>query len=357
MPLGFRFPARGTRSGFTGNTNLMKPSMSLPDLQALEIAAIVIREASMSAAAAQLGMTQSAVSQAVKRAEAQVGAPLVHRDRRPLVPTEAGRVLATRIREMTALAERTIEEVQAAALRPERQELRLGMVDTFASAVGPALIRDLLADSVALGMTAFSGLAHSHAEALTRRRIDVAITSDPMLELDELERHTLFREPFVLTAPATLGATLRGAQLRDTLSKHRLIRYSAHSHMGSQIERHLRRLRIDHPHALSFDTSDALLAMVAGGVGVAITTPLCLLQGAVHLPSLAVLPLPSPGFSRELTLVTRRGELETLGPRIAEAARAILETQTLPEIVRTVPWLAPAAREMVWRPSRPDQTA
>ena len=308
----------------------------------------------MSAAAAQLGMTQSAVSQAMKRAEAQVDVTLVHRDRRPLVPTEAGRVLVAHIREIALRAERAIEEVRATALRPERQDLRLGMVDTFASAVGPVLIRDLMEGSIALRVTAFSGLTQAHTDALMRHEIDAAITSDPMEELDELMRFPLFREPFVLVAPVAWGDTLRTRPLREILFEHRLIRYSARSHMGSQVERHLRRLRIEHPHVLSFDTSDSLLAMVAGGVGVAITTPLCLMQGALHLPALSVLPLPSPGFSRELTLVTRRGEFDTLGPRVAAAAREMLESHTLPQIIGQIPWLETIAGDMIWRAPVPD---
>jgi len=329
--------------------------MPLPDLHALEIAATVIEEGSMSAAAAQLGMTQSAVSQAMKRAEAQVDVTLVHRNRRPLVPTEAGRVLVAHIREIAIRAERAIEEVRATALRPERQNLRLGMVDTFASAVGPVLIRDLMEGSIALRVTAFSGLANAHADALMRHEIDAAITSDPMDELDELMRFPLFREPFVLVAPIAWGDTLRNRPLRDILIDHRLIRYSARSHMGMQVERHLRRLRIEHSQVLSFDTSDSLLAMVVGGVGVAITTPLCLIQGGLHLPGLAVLPLPSPGFSRELTLVTRRGEFDTLGPRIAQAARDMLLNHTVPQIVGEIPWLANISTEMVWQPPVPDE--
>lgn len=328
--------------------------MPLPDLHALEIAAVVIEEGSMSAAASQLGMTQSAVSQAMKRAEAQVDVTLVHRDRRPLVATEAGRVLVAHIREISLRAERAIEEVRATALRPERQDLRLGMVDTFASAAGPVLIRHLMEGSVALRVTAFSGLTQSHTDALMRHEIDAAITSDPMDELDELMRFPLYREPFVLVAPVAWGDALRGLPLRDVLFDHPLIRFSARSHMGAQVERHLRRLRIEHPQVLSFDSSDSLLAMVAGGVGVAITTPLCLLQGAIHLPSVSVLPLPSPGFSRELTLVTRRGEFDTLGPRVADAAREMLERHTLPLIVNHIPWLAASAQEMIWRAPPPE---
>lgn len=303
----------------------------------------------MSAAASQLGMTQSAVSQAMKRAEAQVNVTLVHRDKRPLVPTEAGRVLVAHIREISLRAERAIEEVRATALRPERQDLRLGMVDSFASAAGPVLIRHLMEGAVALRVTAFSGLTHSHTDALMRHEIDAAITSDPMDELDELMRFPLYREPFVLAAPVAWGDALRNLPLRDVLFDHPLIRFSARSHMGAQVERHLRRLRIEHPQVLSFDTSDSLLAMVAGGVGVAITTPLCLLQGAIHLPSIAVLPLPSPGFSRELTLVTRRGAFDTLGPRVADAAREMLEKHTLPAIVNNIFWLADSAQQMILR--------
>lgn len=328
--------------------------MPLPDLHALDIAATVIEKGSMSAAAAQLAMTQSAVSQAMKRAETQIGATLVHRDRRPLVPTEAGRILVAHIREISLRAERAIEEVRATALQPERQDLRLGMVDTFASAVGPALIRDLMEGSIALRVTALSGLAHAQTEALMRHDIDAAITSDPMEELDELMRFTLYREPYLLVTPLAWGEKLKDWSLRDILFEHRLIRYSARSHMGNQVERHLRRLRIEHPPVLSFDTSDSLLAMVAGDMGVAITTPLCLMQSAIHLPALKVLPLPGPGFSRDLTLVTRRGEFDRLGPRVADAAREMLARYTLPQIVAQIPWLAAAAPQMVWKPAATD---
>jgi DNA-binding transcriptional LysR family regulator len=324
--------------------------MPLPDLHTLEIAAAVIEVGSISVAAAQLGLTQSAVSQAMKRAEAQVEVTLIHRDRRPLVPTEAGRVLVTHIREIVLRAERAVEDVRATASRPERQDLRLGMVDTFASTVGPLLVRDLIEGSIALRVTAFSGLASAHAAALMRHEIDAAISSDRMEELDGLMRFPLFWEPFVMVCPVAWEHALRDRPLREVLLEHRLIRYSARSLTGVQVERHLKRLRIEHPMVLSFDTSDSLLAMVAGGVGVAITTPLCLVQGAVHAHSLAVLPLPSPGFFRELTLVTRRGELDTLGPRIAEVARIMLRRHTIPQIIAQIPWLKEIAKEMVLEP-------
>jgi DNA-binding transcriptional LysR family regulator len=330
---------------------------SLPDLRVLEVAAVVIEEGSMSAAGIRLGMTQSAVSQAMKRAETHIGAPLVHRDRRPLGPTEAGRALLVHMREITLRVERAVEEMRAAAARPEREDLRLGMIDTFASTVGPLLVRSLMDGSIAVRVSAYSGLVAAHVEALLRNEIDAAVTSHPMEGVDELNRFPLFREPFLLVAPIAWADTLRNRPLEDLLFEHRLIRYSARSHMGAQIERHLRRLRIEHPQALSFDTSDSLLAMVANGMGVAITTPLCLLQAAIHRPALEVMPLPATGVSRTITLVTRQGGLDTLGPRIAEATRGLLRKWTLPQIAAQIPWMASAVESMVLEPSGPDQDA
>ena len=324
--------------------------MPLPDLHALEIASVVIERGSVSAAASQLGLTQSAVSQALKRAEAQMEVKLIHRERRPLVPTEAGRLLLDHIKDITIRAERAFEDIRAAASQPERQDLRIGMVDTFASSVGPALTRDLIEGSLALRVSAFSGLAHSHAEALKDHEIDAAITSDPVHNREELAAYPLFREPFLLVAQEERGVLLKKRPLKELLHEHRLIRYSLRSHMGSLVEKHLQRLRIEHPHVLSFDTSDSLLAMVAGGVGIAITTPLCLMQGAVYLPQLTVVPLPGPGFTRELTFVTRRGEFDALGPRIANAARDMLAKHTIPKIAKHMPFLAADAEDMVLRP-------
>jgi DNA-binding transcriptional LysR family regulator len=324
---------------------------SLPDLRVLEVAAIVIEEGSMSVAAGRLGMTQSAISQAMKRAEAHIGVPLVHRDRRPLGPTEAGRVLLAHMRGITVRVERAVGEMRAAAARPEREDIRLGMIDTFASTVGPLLVRGMMDGPMALRVSAYSGLISSHAEALMRNEIDAAVTSDPMEGVDELNRFPLFREPFLLIAPIAWADTLRNRPLEDLLFDHRLIRYSARSHMGAQIERHLRRLSIEHPEALSFDTSDSLLAMVANGMGVAITTPLCLLQAAIHRSALEVLPLPATGISRTITLVTKKGELDSLGPRIAEAARGLLRKWILPQVATQIPWMADAIEGMVLEPS------
>lgn len=314
----------------------MQPSV--PDLRSLQIVAAVADSGSMLEASRQFGMTQSAVSQAVRRAEASFGVAFFDRSRRPLAPTRAGRILAERVLDLNRDFDALLSTLRAAAEQSERVDLRLGLVDSYAGTVGAHLVKELMTGAIALSLSAWSGLAHSHAEALVRRMIDAAITCDAMDDLYDVERFPFYREPYLLLVPRGLEAEFADLELREILARHRLVRHSARSYVGAQVERHLSRLGIRPPRAFEFDTSDSLVAMVATGMGVAITTPLCLLQGLAHAAHVSALPLPGPGFFRELLLVTRRGDLSSLAPRIAEMARTSITTQAMPRIRTLVPW-------------------
>jgi DNA-binding transcriptional LysR family regulator len=293
------------------------------DLRSFQIAAAVVESGSMTDAARRFGITQSAVSQAVRKAEGEVGARLFERRRRPLAPTSAGQLLAERIGDLNRSFDALVSDLRQAAVSPVKIDMRLGLVDSFAGTVGPRMIHALLAGASKLNLTVWSGLAASHAEALMNRTIDAAVTCDPMHELTEVERLHLLTESYVLVIPAKAEG-LAGKDLAEIFSAHRLVRHSGRSFVGAQVERHLGRLDVRPQKSFEFDTSDAVIGMVANGMGVAITTPLCILQGGAHLRGVAVSPLPGPGFSRELHLVTRAGDLAYLAPRIATAARAAL---------------------------------
>ena len=313
-------------------------ALPVPDLRSLQIVAAVADSGSMLEASRQFGMTQSAISQAVRRAEASVGVAFFDRSRRPLVPTRAGRILAGRVLDLNRDFDALLSTLRTAAEQSERVDLRLGLVDSYAGTVGAHLVKELMTGSIALSLSAWSGLAHSHAEALVRRMIDAAITCDAMDDLYDVERFPFYREPYLLVVPRGLEAEFAELDLREILARHRLVRHSERSYVGAQIERHLSRLGIRPPRAFEFDTSDSLVAMVATGMGVAITTPLCLLQGLAHAGQVSALALPGPGFFRELLLVTRRGDLSSLAPRIAEMARTSITTQAMPRIRTLVPW-------------------
>ena len=117
-------------------------SRPLPDLQLLEAFVAVCDAGSMALAAQQLGLSQSAVSQAIKTLESELDLQLLDREVRPAVTTHAGRVLRERATRLLGQARVLVEQVRASA-RQQHAQIHLGCVDSFAATVGPRLIRAL----------------------------------------------------------------------------------------------------------------------------------------------------------------------------------------------------------------------
>jgi DNA-binding transcriptional LysR family regulator len=303
------------------------------ELRDLAIFLSIVETGSMSVAARRLGLTQPAVSQVIAGLEAALGAKLFDRDIRPLGLTPSGIAL----KERAAVLLRDAHEAVAAVRElgtGTLPHLSLAMLDTVASAIGPHLVTKLR--GMATRWSVWSGLSASHREALLAREVDIIITADADgLSGADLERHDILTEPHLLVLPARYtGPADDLAALGRSMD---FIRFTARSHTGRQIEAHLRRQRIEPPARLEFDTSDALLAMVANGLGWTLATPLCILQGAQHLPGLRCIPAPGPVLSRRITLAARRAELGDIPARVAAASMAVFQDICLPQIEAFAP--------------------
>src|SRR5919199_5615425 len=115
--------------------------MSLGDVQRFRAFGLVLDLGSISAAAAVLGYTQSAVSQQLAALEREVGSALVDRSQRPLHATRAGEALRPHVARVLAAvggAEAALEELRGGARR-----LRLAAFTSALSSFVPAAVRDL----------------------------------------------------------------------------------------------------------------------------------------------------------------------------------------------------------------------
>ncbi|MEL6168091.1 MAG: LysR substrate-binding domain-containing protein [Pseudomonadota bacterium] len=92
----------------------------MPPLRLLLAFAAVVRTGSVRAAAAELNVTQPAVSQAVKQLEAYCGLRLLDRSRRPAAPTDAGRLIAGAISTGLGAIEQALEEARRTATQGAR---------------------------------------------------------------------------------------------------------------------------------------------------------------------------------------------------------------------------------------------
>ncbi len=309
------------------------------DLRALEIFVAVCEHGTMVAAARALGLTQPAVSQAVAELEARTGVALLDRAIRPLGLTPSGLMLRHRAAFLLSEA-RQIAPLLRRGIEKRLQLVRIGLVDSLTRAVLPALSRDL-ADRAAQAMF-LSGLTAAHGSALLTRQIDLFLGVDDLADSAGLERWALIDEPYVLICPPDVPPPATVEELDQLGRRLPFIRYTARSRTGTDIERHLRRLRLEFPPGQEFDSPYGVTQAVAAGAGWAITTPLCLYESSLPGPPapFGCHRLAGPGLRRSLTLIGRQRELGQTTRAIARCVRTALAEGAVRDLTATHPWLA-----------------
>jgi len=313
------------------------------DLSALQTFVAFCEAGSMTAAAARLGVSQSAVSQLVARLERDMACALLDRDARPAQLTNAGRTLLALAQDLLAHANRVAERVRQGGLTAHPR-IRLGCVDSFAATVGPALIRALSTDASELHLG--SGLTPDLLDQLLGRQLDLAICTDAASSQPRLVQTPLFAERFVLVLPATF-AQAPVPELADLSTRLPLIRYSLRSVIGQQVERYLRHVGLQTERRFEFDATDALLSLVAAGLGWAISTPLCLWQSRHLIGQVAVFPLAASALAqREFFLLEHRGEWQQLSQDMARVTRQVMQQTLVPDIRAALPTLGDDAFEI-----------
>ncbi len=307
------------------------------DLRGLEVFLAVCDSGTMSAAARALGLTQPAVSQTIADMESKSGLTLLDRRTRPLGPTAAGLVLFERARALLDDA-RQIAPLMRQTRDGRVATLRIGLVDSLSRAVTGALAAEIgqLADHA----TFRAGLTDDHASALLTRRLDVFLGADEQADLAAVVRLPICREPYVFICPKHTGPVT----LAEISARLPMLRYASRSRTGIEIERHLRRLRLEPARTLEFETPLGLTDSVARGLGFAITTPLCLYESGVPLAAVDIHRLTTPTLTRTLTLIARARELGRAPDRLAAIARLALQTQVVPALATHSTWLGSALK-------------
>lgn len=306
------------------------------DLRSIEAFLAVSETGSFTTAAKRLNKTQSAVSQAVRQLEDELGVVLINRASRVLSLTAPGELLRNRGSQLfddaVALAS-LVREYGKAKLA----ELRIGMVDSFAIAVGPTLIRSMLSESVNLSL--WSDITPRLRDALNDKRFDIVVANDAFTDEARLTRISLIREPYVLLLPKGAGWDVPTEDLPALARSRPMVRYHPPSHLATQIDARFHRMNVHLSRRVSVDTSDKLVAMVAAGIGWSIGTPLALLRSRHLVDVIRVVPFPGEPFHRELVMLSRRGELDDLTRRLAATAREVLAGPIMDDIGAMLPGL------------------
>lgn len=309
------------------------------DLQSLEIFITVCRTGSMTAAAAQTGLTQSAVSRQVLNLEQRLGLALIERGTRPLKPTPAAQKLVSAAEHLLAEAAAVPALLRSADVGMIPQ-LRLGLIDSLSDPLVPILIKSLR-DRVA-SISIATGFMAPLRQRLLKRELDALISADPFDDVDGFERFELFQEQFVVLASRGEPPFGDEAEFRHFATRLPMIRSGTSSGIAQRVEQHFRRMRLEVPHAFSCETIESIVGLVASGIGWSILTPVCVRKCISLAPAIQVLPFPGASFSRHIYLVVRRGELGSFAKQLSTLCRRAMQKNYMPQLVAVAPWMATA---------------
>ena len=320
---------------------IMRKSKSI-EFGALRIFASVANAETLTQAADRIGITQSAVSQAIKQLEEQTEVELIMRRSRPIRLTPGGEVLYNYAQKVLSDTSRVMNDVRLAS-KGNLSNLHVGMIDSFADALGLQFINKI--NPLATKITLQTGLHTSLSNALRSRDIDILITSDRIHHEPGLTSHALIRDPFLVIAPkGTINANDESKVLiRHLANTTPFIHYLPSSRIGKQTDLIARRLGIQLNTKYEMDSTQTLLRFVRAGNGWAIISALCLVRYPELLETVDVINLDNGSNARFITQVSRNKELGTMPKECAEIIRTLFNSHLSPILEQIAPWLVEQA--------------
>ncbi|UGY93419.1 hydrogen peroxide-inducible genes activator [Streptomyces gobiensis] len=288
-----------------------------PSFSQLRAFAAVAEHLHFREAAAEIGMSQPALSGAVAALEETLGVQLLERTTRKVLLSPAGERLAVRARTILDAVGELQQEAEAARA-PFTGSLRLGVIPTCAPYLLPTVLRLVQRSYPQLGLQVHEEQTASLLDGLAHGRLDLLLLAVP-LGAPGVTELPLFDEDFVLAMPP--GHELAGRRdiPRETL-------------------RDLTLLLLDEGHCLRDQALDicreaaptsaaglsTLVQLVAGGLGVTLLPRTALRVETARSELLATGDFAEPVPARRIALAMRTGtarqqEFETFAASLKEA--------------------------------------
>ncbi|SMO77037.1 LysR family transcriptional regulator [Ruegeria faecimaris] len=298
-------------------------------LRGLEVFEALARTGSVAQAAEITGLSQPSVSQQLRNLEKALGTDLVDHGRRPMRLTQAGRSFLARAEVVLAELQMAQSELTVMDLG-HLTTLSIGLIDDFDNDLTPRLAT-LLADSLTRSKFKLITLPSLNLFAeLEAQRLHMAVSAHSGEVLKGVIEYPLVQDPFILVTPKGVGNSIQDLPF---------LRYARDQLISRQIEAHLARQQMEFEERFEIGSHQALMAMVAQGLGWAITTPLGYMRATRFHDGMEAHPVPFGDFARTISLFTRSDWSDQVPKEVADMIRRLMRTQIVDPAVAQVPWL------------------
>jgi DNA-binding transcriptional LysR family regulator len=293
------------------------------DLNQLRSFAAVARHRHFTRAAEELHLGQPAVSQHVRKLEAELGLPLFARTSRSVELTEAGDLLLERVERVLAELDDAVHEL--AELRGLRRgHLTVGAMQSLAPFDLAASLATYRNAYPYIDISVIEGPARALIEDVLADRLDLAFTPLPTELPDGLEAHELFTEQVVAIAgrasPLAAHRTVDMADLRN----EPFVFLQGGTGLRTMVERAAEAAGFRPRAALETHELTRVVDLVAQGLGVSVVSPAVAADAADRVAALIL----RPPIERRVALVWRAGRrLSPAAAAYREQVRAVGELE------------------------------
>jgi DNA-binding transcriptional LysR family regulator len=305
------------------------------DLDALEIFVTVVELGHMTKTAQLFGLTQSAVSHAIRQLETTFSVTLFDRKARPLKLTADGRKLWHMSSQIMAET-RKLEAGFNGDGRPVMPDLRVGCVDSLAAPFMPRVVKQM--SSKLASITIAVALSGQLREEFLLRHLDFIFTNDAFDDVDNVASVRLISEPFLLILPRNAPEVTDEQSLEGLSQTMALIRSTSESNLGRLVDTHLRRIGLEAPRRFATQATDTVIGMVAENIGWAVLPPTALIRSKHYINKIRILPLPGPGFNRNIYLISRKAEFGSISSAFLKTSRSVF-VKMFDELGKAAPFL------------------
>jgi DNA-binding transcriptional LysR family regulator len=284
----------------------------------LKVLTEVVGRGSFSAAAEALSYTQSAVSQAIARLEAETGTTLVVRDRQGIRPTAAGATLVEHAETIFAQID-AAETDLAAVLGVRIGRLRMASFPSAGATLMPLAIATFREAHPDVSLTLAEGEPEEIAPRLRAGEFDLAL----LFEFPGVRERPgaglrsvgLLEDPMHVALPAAHPLADKRALTLADLRDEDWVQTSASSPCARHVVRSCLGAGFEPRVTFESDDYETVQGLVAAGVGVALIPRLALTRVR---PEIVVRELAPRSPERKVVAAT------TAGPGVAPAARTMI---------------------------------
>ncbi len=278
------------------------------DLYELHLLQLVARHGSFTRAAAEAGLTQSAMTRQVQGVEARLGIPLFERTTRQVRVTAAGQFLlgegARLIGDLDAVLVRLREQFV-----DEPKEIRVGVSQSIGFSYLPGLFAAQRKRRPDVRLNISHLPSRSLFTQLESNELDLAILCPPRRLPPSVRVTHRFDDAFTLIVPPNLipptpRPSRQPARWREWLRAQEWLLIQEVSHTGARLRAWLRQRGWLVPHAAQLDSFDLIINLVSLGQGVSLVPQRAL---ALYVRRRKVQRFDmAERFTREIVAIVRR---------------------------------------------------